>query len=130
MMHAADGQTRQSPNNSTNRPAAADGTLGMALMSAVVTYTGDLVRGSGVSAISNPNLGEYVLTFDRDISQCTWVVSAAAEGDFAIADFGPNNGFGPNQLAVFVRSITGASSNSVSYAADRSDFNLIVFCSQ
>jgi hypothetical protein len=110
--------------------AAPDKTLGTALMSAVVTYQGQLVRGSGVTSVSNPNTGRYLVSFNRDITDCTWVLNPQTEGSFAHGTFGPLNSYAANQLLVVVEAITGATSNSVSFNAEPDDFNLIVFCAQ
>jgi hypothetical protein len=111
--------------------AAADKTPGMALMSAVVTYNGQLVRGSGVLSVSNVATGRYLVSFDRNISDCTWVVNTQfAAGSFAYGDFGPNNSYGADQLLVVIDAISGATSNSTSYKAENDDFNLIVFCAK
>jgi hypothetical protein len=55
---------------------AADGTLGMALLSAVVSATGTLARGAGTtSAGKTPGTGNFEVIFDRDVTNCTFVTS-------------------------------------------------------
>jgi len=61
--------------------AAADNTLGMALLGAVVNGDGTLHHGAGVVSTSRPNKGTYEVTFNRDITAC--FATASAQG-FAI----------------------------------------------
>jgi hypothetical protein len=112
--------------------AAADNSLGMALMSAAVTYQGQLVRGSGATAVSIISLGRYLVSFDRDVADCTWVVNAGTEGSFVHGVFGPdyNSSYAANQLVVVLEEITGATSNTTSYNGVYDDFNVIVFCAR
>ncbi len=56
--------------------AAADGTLGMALMSAVVNSAGTLVRGSGVESAARTGTGTYRVRFTRSIANCTATANA------------------------------------------------------
>ena len=55
-------------------PAAADKTLGMALMSARVYATGVLAGGTALSA-SRGTAGEYEVAFDRSVTDCTFTAS-------------------------------------------------------
>ena len=57
--------------------AAADDTLGMALLSATVSGDGTVVLGSGVAPGSNVNTstGTYDLPFDRSVATCTCTAS-------------------------------------------------------
>src|SRR6185437_12672333 len=52
--------------------AAADKTLGIALMSAIVDFQGTLISGSGATAASRTSEGQYTVMFDRDVSACTF----------------------------------------------------------
>src|SRR5687768_12983862 len=53
--------------------AAADGTLGGAIMAAVVHYDGTLVRATGaVSAVKVTN-GDYNVAFNRSVQDCAHV---------------------------------------------------------
>jgi hypothetical protein len=59
-------------------PAAADKTLGMALMSATVDANTppNLVRGSGAVSVSSSGIGFADVVFDRDLSNCSCTASA------------------------------------------------------
>ena len=59
-------------------PAAADKTLGMALMSAVVNQTGSLVRGSGAVSAEQFGLGSYDVRFERSVTDCALSVTLAS----------------------------------------------------
>jgi hypothetical protein len=62
-------------------PAAADGTLGVAELFAVVTSAGAISRGAGtVSSIKFSGAGQYEVAFNRDVSQCVYVGSVAELG--------------------------------------------------
>jgi hypothetical protein len=51
--------------------AAADGTQGMAMMSAVVRSDGTLARGAGALSSVRRTEGYYEIIFDRNIRNCT-----------------------------------------------------------
>src|SRR5688572_18391632 len=59
-------------------PAAADQTLGMALMSAGVDAPGTLIRGSGVVSANIFKLGYYDVTFERSVASCAASITAAS----------------------------------------------------
>ena len=104
------------PPGTPSKPAAAK------TLWAVVNADGTLVRGSGVisSKKNLPNdIGEYDVTFKRDVSRCAYVASLADElrpGEISAA---PIQGK-PNLVYV-------ATSNSSGGVADR-PFHLAVFC--
>jgi hypothetical protein len=56
-------------------PAAADGTLGMALMYAAVASDGTLLRGSGVVSSDGIAAGNYGVRFERSIANCGYVAT-------------------------------------------------------
>jgi hypothetical protein len=56
--------------------AAADNTLGMALMAARVDADGTLLAGSGVTGVIYLGGGQYEIDFDRDVSKCFYSVTA------------------------------------------------------
>ena len=64
--------------------AAADNTLGMALMS-VSAYGSTVFQNSGAQSITNTGTGTYEIIFDRSILDCVHVGSVTNAGD---ADFG------------------------------------------
>ena len=52
-----------------------DGTLGAAIMSAIVSHTEGLVGGSGVVSSTNFGLGSFEVVFDRPVAGCALVAS-------------------------------------------------------
>jgi hypothetical protein len=69
-------------NSATVQPTAADRTLGAAMMYAVVTAEGALVRSSSdvVSATRLGTDGMYDVIFNRNIRSCSYVASAGSDG--------------------------------------------------
>ena len=68
-------QTR-SANAAAPAPEAADGTLGMALMSAIVNRDGVLVGGAGVVSVQfDLDKMRYEVAFERDLSGCAYVAT-------------------------------------------------------
>lgn len=72
-----------------NKPTAADvapqfapGDLGMAIMSAAINADGTIARGEGVIATGTNNIGTgvYEVAFGRDITECTYQVTAGESG--------------------------------------------------
>jgi hypothetical protein len=57
-------------------PAAADQTLGMAMMSAVVSSVGLLVNGAGAVSAARIGDGTYNVVFARDVTGCAYVAMA------------------------------------------------------
>jgi hypothetical protein len=105
--------------------AAADKTLGAALMSATVDLDGTLVRGAGaVSSMNTGNTGDFVVQFNRDVRDCTYVASVGSPvspvGWTAnAAASAPGNASGPDTVRVFI-STNGAGVNN--------PFHLLVVC--
>ncbi len=76
-------QSITSPGAGQGAPAlaeAADKKLGMALMSALVSETGGLVKGAGAVRVEKQqgSTGIYRVTFIRDIRDCTLSASLAS----------------------------------------------------
>ena len=105
--------------------AAADNTLGVALLSASVDANGALVRGSGVTNTSRITTGRYQVTFNRDVTQCTYSATVGvATGAFTLPDFiqaTPKPDI-PNAVLVETDDKTGALNDD--------PFHLLVFCPQ
>jgi hypothetical protein len=103
--------------------AAPDNTLGMALMAAeVVGANGSLIRGSGATGASRSSEGLYVVTFDRDVTECFY--SATFTNIIGLLNPGRTlqaNTFNGN--GVRVRLLRAADDTVVD-----ADFQLIVFC--
>jgi hypothetical protein len=97
--------------------AAADGKLGMALMSAVVASDGTLTRGAGVTQSSRVSTGNYKVIFGRDVSTCTFAVTSVNTLPVSAA---AQPGFGGVGVA-----LAGSDGGAVN-----APFNLIVFCAQ
>ena len=107
-------------------PAAPDGMLGVALMSASVDQSGNLIRGSGVVSSEMGSTGRYDVTFERPLAQCTCTASAGAAST-------PAN-FANRIVTANCRGTVG-SEQRVSVITSRpdgtfigTDFHLIVFC--
>ena len=105
--------------------AAPDQTLGMAIMSAIVTAGGDLVGGAGaVSSVSTATTGFYTVKFNRNLQGCTCAAMHVGENalDAAInvTAFCPTLG---ESDTVAVRTWSIAND-----AAEDKPFHLIVFC--
>jgi hypothetical protein len=86
---------------------------------------GTLVRGRGATTISRIGIGFYAVTFNRDVSNCTWQASAGRATATGVSDFnatprGVTNG-SPNQVGVVVWNQAG---NQI----DGPTFFLTVFC--
>jgi hypothetical protein len=97
--------------------AAADGKLGMALMSAVVASDGTLTRGAGVTQSSRIAPGNYKVIFERDVSTCTFAVTSV---DTTPVSAAAQPAFGGVGVV-----LAGSSGGPID-----APFNLIVFCAQ
>jgi hypothetical protein len=64
--------------------AAADGTLGMALMSANVTANGFITDGTGTGVVSamRTGIGQFQVVFERDVYKCTYAANIASSNDY------------------------------------------------
>ncbi len=120
----------ESPNKGNNvfiaLPLSKIPDFGVAHLSAVVTAKGKLVRGSGVKSVTPviSLIGDYTVVFNRNVRNCTYVVSLGNTGSTGV----PKTG---------VISATGASVNSNGVYIDVNDingypverpFHLNVFC--
>jgi len=96
-------------------------------LTAVVNVDGTLARGSG--AVSSEALGvdgQYVVTFNRDVSQCAYV-GAGGEATPFTSDDGITIGAAPsdsNSNAVFIQEYDAV----LGFDSYSSGFHLIVVC--
>ena len=93
--------------------AAADGSQGMALMSAVVSPEGSLVRGTGAVSVVRSETGVYFVTFDRSTRDCSYfgsighaVPDGSTQNVLITANPGPLNW--PNAVYVVIRALNSA----------------------
>ncbi|HMN72599.1 MAG TPA: hypothetical protein PKA55_12105 [Rhodoblastus sp.] len=70
------------PGSPVAAPAAADGNLGMAILSASINPDGSILRGEGVKATGTSKLstGVYQVSFVRDITNCVYTISPGEGG--------------------------------------------------
>jgi hypothetical protein len=110
----------QAPRGAANAPKAADGTLGMALLSARVNVNATLAKGVGVTSVGKTPDGDgwYEVVFDRDVSGCAYAVTPATFFDRLYGAV-PSAGK-PNGVLVRFRDIAGVLRDT--------PFHLIVFC--
>lgn len=105
--------------------AAPDNTRGMALMAATVDTDGTLVRGAGaLSSHTTGNPGDYVVQFNRDVTDCTYVASVG--GPVSPVAYTSNvsaNAPGTASGSDTVRVVTSNNGALANYP-----FHLIVFC--
>jgi hypothetical protein len=97
--------------------AAPDHTLGMALMGGLISPSGELQSGSGITNVQQTGTGEYVIRFERNIVGCPFATGT-------IGGFGVSTaivGQGQTTLTVWTRL---TSDNS---AVDDT-FSIVVFC--
>ena len=96
--------------------AAPDNTLGVAILGALVKDDGTLLRGSGATGASNFATGAYAVTFNRDITNCTFAATPVGNSVVirAVSTVGSNLQFNMNRLS------DGSALNST--------FSLVVFC--
>ena len=100
-------------------PKAVDQTLGMAIMSALVSNAGGLIEGAGaVSSVRN-NIGVYAVKFNRALAGC--VNTATVWGDNAFSAISTR----PQGDIVYV-----STNNSANGQPRDETFQLIVFCSK
>ncbi len=99
-------------------PKAVDKTLGMALMSAVVDGAGNLVRGSGATYATRPQVGYVRVGFDRLIEDCSYVAGPINSGAPFVTSAWHSN---INEITVTIRRSSNEQSGD-------SPFHLIVFC--
>lgn len=112
------------PVISVTPPPGPDGTLGMAILSAVVANDGTVVRGAGVTGASSLSTGDYEVDFNRDVSACTYPASIGDTGAGVargLIDVATRAG---NPSGVFVQTfdLTGAAANE--------PFQVLIFCTK
>jgi hypothetical protein len=89
---------------------------------AEVSDAGTLVRGSGATAASRPLTGSYLVRFDRDVTQCSYVASPhGAIGDEITASTLLNTLIGNDAVNVYTRNADGSGGVNVG-------FSLAVLC--
>lgn len=98
-------------------PPAADGTLGVALLAALVQSDGSLLSGSGATGATRLGTGTYEVDFNRDVTGCYYTATPFNAG-FSI-ETEPRSG-NPNGVFVSIQFRDGT-------AADQ-QFYLIVYC--
>ena len=104
-------------------PTAADKTLGMALMSALVDSNGTVRGGTGVTSVTFLGTGNYRVFFERSVRDCTF--SATVGGEPGGATYvGPYANAGYDSEANAVRVYTFLN-NTTGFSAI---FHLLVFC--
>jgi hypothetical protein len=101
--------------------AAPDDTNGMALLSAVIDFHGELVRGSGVATFNRQAAGFYSIMFDRSIDQCSYSSSMTDVGYAVVQAALKDLQTGRIGLVVNTRLSDGTTSDDIGVS-------LIVFC--
>jgi hypothetical protein len=111
---------------STGAMAAADNTLGVAHLSAVVQATGQVIRGSGVVSAELFDTDTYEVEFERNVRDCTYVANAGSVGTglFSALRIPVVESSSSKQDAVNVRIFNKDGVVSLS------SFHLMVFCAQ
>ena len=114
-------------------PAGTQGPAGTPATSlwAVVQATDPavVVRGSGVTGVNNPGTGSTRVSFDRDITDCSYQVTAGATGDDAAEEAivtaeQENSATLPNVLRIRYRNLAGTLANS----SAGHGYHVSVFC--
>ena len=127
MAQVAAAQNLQRPNASTVikptvspsavSPQAADNTLGMALMGAVINSDGTFANGSGVTSSQRFTTGGYQVIFERNIADCNYA-TAVVGLSFVYVRIVVHSG---NQLQFNTNNIDGS-------ALTDTTFSVTVFC--
>ena len=65
------------PASTPVQPSAADQTSGFSIMMASVEYNGVLTYGIGVTSVTKPFNGLYLVTFERSIRSCAYMTAPA-----------------------------------------------------
>jgi hypothetical protein len=96
--------------------AAPDNTLGTAMLGALVKDDGTLLHGTGVTGVVHTTTGGYKVTFDRDITDCTFATTPVGSSVVirAVSFVGSNLQFNMNRV-----------SDGIAFD---STFSLVVFC--
>ena len=97
--------------------AAADKTLGMALLGAYVLYDATIVSASGVTSVTSVGNGQYLVVFDRDVTNCIFsgTVAVPAVLFLTVSPFDT-----PPQVRVVVFQPNGTPTNT--------NFHVMAFC--
>ncbi|HEY1962280.1 MAG TPA: hypothetical protein VGG69_07675 [Rhizomicrobium sp.] len=101
----------------TGARAAADKTLGMALLSAVVDQNGNLLYGNGAVSVQKPDTGFYVITFARSVANCTSVASGNTDQTII-------------RVGIFAGDDESVSAEDAAGKAKDAAFQLLVFCAK
>ncbi|VAW57798.1 hypothetical protein MNBD_GAMMA07-1637 [hydrothermal vent metagenome] len=100
--------------------------IGVAHLSAVVNADGKLIRGSGVKSTTPAKgfIGDYIVTFNRNVRNCTYVVSLGNTASSGVPQLGVISATGaavnPNGVYIDANSINGIPA--------KRPFHLNVFC--
>lgn len=94
-----------------------------AVLSAVVTARGDLVRGTGATDAYQRRLGSYEVSFDQNVRSCAYVATVGSVG-IGVA---PSGEIGTAGSTKSPRGVIVGTFNSTGGAGNRS-FHLIVRC--
>ena len=116
----------------TPASAAADDTLGMAMMSASVNFNGTLAHGSGVISTQKTGTGSYTIVFERSIASCTCTATVGGNDgatSYLYSYFTTANCPGISK-PVDTAEVFTSQYKSVSQTIELTDtdFHLIVFC--
>jgi hypothetical protein len=129
-VNTADTASSASDSSKLGGTAAADYQQKADLLSATVAPAGvgpAIVRGRGATSVTRIATGFFRVTFNRDVSGCTWTASYGppthAFVDALWATVGGSGGPAPtpNQVGVVLRNDAGAQ-------ADGSGFHVLVLC--
>jgi hypothetical protein len=108
--------------NAAPTSAAPDGTLGMSLMSAMISANGSIAAGAGVLDAAKLSTGFYNVTFKRTLSGCTFVGSISTTTDTV-----PTGTLIMTREPSDLRILNVATFSDFKTSADR-DFGVMVFC--
>ncbi len=100
---------------------AADGTLGMAILSGRIAPDGSIIEAAGVVGVTKEFVGDYRVRFNRGVRQCTPI--AQAKGSYVAVNYGTQGG-GPGD---FVDIVT---INLTTNAITDAEFYILVFCAR
>ncbi|MPZ58605.1 MAG: hypothetical protein GEU91_19365 [Rhizobiales bacterium] len=105
-------------------PATAQTDRGMAVLSAVVAADGTTARGAGVLSSAGEGAGIYLVTFNRDIRDCTYMASVGGTGFESYLDSRVSVAWGvTTPEEIFVNTYAGGVFAAL-------PFHLIVFCAR
>ena len=123
---AGPNEGRQEAASSTSSAKTPD--LGVAHLSAVVKANGELVRGSGaIKAVHLTSfLGDYIVTFNRNVRNCTYTTSIGKAGFTGVPHLAVISATGANvsEFGVYI------DINDLNGFPAKRPFHLNVFCHQ